>query len=65
MDNRQGEFISITNKKFDEQMAQPEPLVFRVGEIIEVRGSRLRVENIRKNKITFKLLPKSRNGLYG
>jgi len=57
MDNRQGEFIPISNKKFEEQMTQPEPLVFRVGEIIEVRGSRLRVENIRKNKITFKLLP--------
>ena len=30
---------------------------FKVGEIIEVRGSRLRVERILKRKIIFKLLP--------
>lgn len=57
MDNRQGEFIPITNKKFDEQMEQSNPMVFREGEIIEIRGSRLRVQRIFKNKITFKLLP--------
>ena len=59
MDNTRGKFVPITNKKFNEQMNKPEPLVFRVGEIIEVRGSRLRTESIRKNKITFKLLPKN------
>ena len=58
MDNTRGQFEPINIEKFNEQMNQPEPLVFRVGEIIEIRGSRLRVENIHKNKITFKLLPK-------
>jgi len=59
MDNTRGQFEPISEKKFDEQMNQPEPLVFRTGEIIEIRGSRLRVQRICKNKITFKLLPKS------
>jgi len=58
MDDTRGNFIPITTEKFEEQMEKPKPLVFKVGEIIEVRGSRLRVENIHKNKITFKLLPK-------
>ena len=57
MDNRKGQFEPISDVKFNEQMKQPEPLVFRVGEIIEVRGSRLRTEKIYRNKITFKLLP--------
>jgi len=57
MDNRKGEFEPITSEKFNEQMEQSESLVFRVGEIIEVRGSRLRVERIKKRIITFKLLP--------
>ena len=57
MDNTRGQFEPISVEKFNEQMEQPKPLVFRVGEIIEVRGSRLRVENIKRNKITFKLLP--------
>ena len=58
MDNTRGQFEPISIEKFNEQMNEPEPLVFRVGEIIEVRGSRLRVDTIYKNKITFKLLPK-------
>ena len=56
MDNKNGHFEKISNEKFDLQMEKPEPLVFKVGEIIEVRGSRLRVEKIMKKKILFKLL---------
>jgi len=57
MDNNRGMFEAINEEKFEEQMQQESPQVFRVGEIIEVRGSRLRVEKIYKKKITFKLLP--------
>jgi uncharacterized Zn finger protein len=62
MDNRLGEFENISNKKFEEQMKQPTPMVFKVGEIIEVRGSRLRVEKILRNKLVFKLLPALEDG---
>ena len=57
MDNRNGEFKDITPEHYDEQMKLPEPMVFKVGEVIKIRGSRLRVEKIYKKKITFKLLP--------
>jgi len=57
MDNTRGQFEPISIEKFNEQMTQETPLVFRIGEIVEIRGSRLRVEQIRKNKITLKLLP--------
>ena len=59
MDNGKGQFEAISPKTFDEQMHKPSPMVFKVGEIIPVRGSRLRVEKISGKKITFKLLPKS------
>jgi len=58
MDSGNGTFEKISNEKFEEQIVKSEPMVFKVGEIISVRGSRLRVEKIRRNKITFKLLPK-------
>ncbi len=59
MDNGKGQFRPITDKKFEAQMEEPHNAgVFKVGEIIEVRGSRLRVHKIYKNKILFKLLPK-------
>ena len=59
MDSGNGNFEKISDVKFEEQMLKPEPMVFKVGEIIEIRGSRLRVEKIWKRKITFKLLPKN------
>lgn len=59
MDNSKGQFEQISEKKFEEQMEKPTPMVFKTGEIIEIRGSRLRVEKIWKKKITFKLLPQS------
>ena len=58
MDNRDGHFKTIDEKKFEEQMQKPEPLVFKTGEILEIRGSRLRVEKILRNKLVLKLLPK-------
>jgi len=61
MDNTMGNFVPITEEKFKEQMSQSKPLVFKEGEIIEIRGSRLRVQRIYRNKITFKLLPAKDN----
>jgi len=58
MDNTRGEFEPISQERFIKQMQKLEPFVFKVGEIIEIRGSRLRVKKIRRNNITFKLLPK-------
>lgn len=59
MDNGKGKFIPITDEKFNAQIEEPNnALVFKIGEIIKVRGSRLRVHKIHKNKITFKLLHK-------
>ena len=57
MDNTRGIFEPITNEKFIEQLTKPNPLVFKVGEIIEVRGSRLRIQHIKGSKIVMKLLP--------
>ena len=61
MDNGNGNFEKIPDVKYEKQMLKPEPMVFQTGEIIEIRGSRLRVEKIWKRKITFKLLPKLKN----
>jgi len=57
MDNRQGEFTKILEEKFQEQMKKDLPLVFKTGEILEIRGSRLRIEKITRNKLMLKLLP--------
>ncbi len=57
MDNTKGQFEPISIEKFNEQMQQSQPLVFKVGEILEIRGSRFRVMNIKKSKMYLKLLP--------
>lgn len=57
MDDNRGNFREIDDKKFNKQMELDKPQVFKVGETIEIRGSRLRVQKIHKNKITLKLLP--------
>ena len=60
MDDRRGNFEPIDPKKFEEQMQQPEPMVFREGEILEIRGSRLRIEKIQKKRLILKLLPNNK-----
>jgi hypothetical protein len=55
MDNRKGNWEEIPADVFDEQIKKEYPQVFKVGEVVEIRGSRLRVQKIHKNKITFKL----------
>jgi len=57
MDTGKGDFLKISNEKFQEQMGKENPMVFKKGEILTIRGSRLRVERILKHKIILKLLP--------
>jgi len=63
MDNGKGNFVPISSEKFEEQIKTTAPMVFRVGEIIDIRGSRLRLDRIYKNKIIFRLLPSNKKGL--
>lgn len=61
MDTGSGEFKNISDVKFKDQMKKPKPMVFKVGEILEIRSSRFRVENIQRKKIILKLLPQLGN----
>ena len=56
MDDGKGNFTAISDEKFGEQMKTENPMVFKVGEILPIRGSRLRVEKIMKKKMVVKLL---------
>lgn len=58
MDNNEGLFKAINEEKFNEQVKENEPQVFRVGEILEIRGSRFQVKKIYPRKLLLKLLPK-------
>ncbi len=57
MDDRKGNFEQIDTKKFEEQMQKMNPMVFKQGEILEIRGSRFYVESIDKKRMRLKLLP--------
>ncbi len=46
MDTGKGRFEQINEEKFKEQLGKPKSRVFKVGEILEIRGSRLRCEQI-------------------
>ncbi len=57
MDTGKGKFTTILEEKYQEQMKKDLPKVFKTGEILEIRGSRFRVEKILRNKLILKLLP--------
>ncbi len=57
MDNGNGILEKITEEKFEQQINKAKPMVFKVGEILEIRGSRFRTEKVLRNKIVLKLLP--------
>lgn len=57
MDDRKGNFKPIDASIFEQQMQKPLPMVFKTGEILEIRGSRFRIEKILRNKLILKLLP--------
>lgn len=61
MDTGSGEFKKISMDKFEEQMEKANPVVFKVGEILEIRGSRFRVDKVLRKKMLLKLLPKLNN----
>lgn len=60
MDNRKGEFLGINDSDFSQLKDKEDSGVFKLGEILEVRGSRLRVEKILRNKLHLKLLPRKK-----
>lgn len=57
MDNKKGNFEPISEKKFENQIEMVSPFVFKEREILEIRGSRFRIQRIQKKKIILKLLP--------
>jgi len=57
MDNGKGNFELINEKKYFEQLSTETPMVFKEGEILEVRGSRFIIKKIQHNKLVLKLLP--------
>lgn len=57
MDTGKGKFATISEEKYQEQIKKDLPKVFKTGEILEIRGSRFRVEKILRNKLILKLLP--------
>lgn len=61
MDTGLGEFKQISLDELQEQIKKSNPMVFKVGEILEIRGSRFRVEKIQRKKMILKLLPQSGN----
>jgi uncharacterized Zn finger protein len=61
MDTGSGEFKKISDIEFEDQMENPKPMVFKVGEILDIRSSRFRVEKIQRKKMILKLLPQLGN----
>lgn len=56
MDNKLGNFEEINEEKFIEQMKQPEPRVFKVGEALKLRGSCFEVLEITPVKLILGLV---------
>jgi uncharacterized Zn finger protein len=52
MDNRNGEFEFLEASDFSEHQEN----IFKVGEIVEVKASRFRIQKITKKNIVLKLL---------
>lgn len=58
MDTGKGHFKPLGRQEAEKQMKTDESVVFRVGEILKIKGSRFRVEKMLKKKMILKLLPK-------
>lgn len=61
MDTGKGYFKPLERKEAETQMNTNESIVFRVGEVFKIKGSRFRVEKILKKKMMLRLLPKIKN----
>ena len=58
MDNGKGRFEMINESKARELIENDYPLgIFRVGEIIELKGSRFRIKSVKLKELRLKLLP--------
>ncbi len=69
MDTGKGKFEQVTANSQDELAAKVKALEeqfpqhggwFRVGEIVELKGSRFRVQSVKPNQLRLKLLPKGK-----
>lgn len=56
MDSGNGKFAQVSEPKFDELLSKDVSGLFREGEILEVRGSRFRVQSIKSRRLILKLL---------
>jgi len=61
MDNRIGEMVPVSSDLCDELESKGVDGVFRVGEVVEVKGSRMRVQTINRKRVTLKLLPRKQD----
>ena len=58
MDDGRGSFIPIPEEIYQEKIDELDSGVFKVGEIVELRGSRFRVKAIKPTELRLKLLPR-------
>lgn len=61
MDTGEGKFKEFEALEQLEELKKEFPKhggVFKIGEIVELKGSRFRVKNIKPDKLILKLLPK-------
>jgi len=58
MDDRRGNFQPIDEDKFQAQLQQDLPMVFKEGEILKIQQSRFRIERIEPKGLRLKLLGK-------
>ncbi len=58
MDTGRGEFAKISEEKADELFEKNVEGLFRLGEIIKVKGSLFKVHNINKFGLKLRILPK-------
>lgn len=60
MDTGRGELAMLAESKFEELREKEADGLWRVGQIVEVNGSRLRVQSINRRRIVMKILPKGK-----
>ena len=59
MDTGEGRFEEIEEKKYDTLKKEVgDTGLFRVGEEVEIRGSKFRIKSIKPTELRLKLLPK-------
>ena len=58
MDTGRGYMAPITEERADEMVAAKVDGVFRVGEIVEIKGSRFRVQSLGNKRMVLKILPR-------